>query len=68
MSIVKVDAYRCDRCGHTWLPRKGGALPGACPSCHSPYWNAPRQLPAHPKAGTGISRRRRTVDAAGKEN
>ena len=30
--------YRCVRCGHEWVPRVRGALPGACPVCKSPYW------------------------------
>lgn len=46
---VAVVAYRCERCGHEWLPRNAllveadGLLPTVCPKCKSPYWNRPRQ-------------------------
>jgi hypothetical protein len=44
MAIVKItmDALRCDRCAHEWVPRGDitlEALPKQCPACHSPYWN-----------------------------
>ena len=39
-------AFRCERCGHEWIPRKpwaeGERLPTVCPKCKSPYWNKPR--------------------------
>ncbi len=41
-----VTAYRCERCGNEWLPRKeGNPLPTVCPAygCKSPYWNRPRR-------------------------
>ena len=34
--------YRCLRCGHEWLTRKGprGPIePKVCPSCRSVYWD-----------------------------
>ncbi len=35
-----VTAYRCDRCGHEWIPRiKKTELPTICPKCKSAYWN-----------------------------
>lgn len=44
---MEVWAFRCERCGHEWLPRKlwqeGDSLPTVCPKCKSPYWNKPRQ-------------------------
>ena len=41
-----VTAYRCERCGHEWIPRKeGNPLPTVCPKCKSPYWNKPRKEP-----------------------
>ncbi len=49
---VKVWAYRCERCGHEWIPRRGDRklpveepekLPTVCPKCKSPYWNKPRR-------------------------
>jgi hypothetical protein len=35
--------FRCDRCGHEWIPKKFDKEPQACPKCKSPYWNQPRQ-------------------------
>ena len=42
---IKLDGYKCDRCGHIWLPRVYGetADPVICPKCKSPYWNRPRE-------------------------
>ena len=56
-SKVTVEANRCNRCGHIWVPAKGplGATK-YCPKCGSPYWNKPRRRPATvqaiPKAAT----------------
>lgn len=40
-------AFRCERCGREWIPKKlwneGDALPMVCPKCKSPYWNRPRR-------------------------
>jgi predicted Zn-ribbon and HTH transcriptional regulator len=35
--------YRCERCGHEWIPRGGVGEeePRVCPSCHSSLWNEP---------------------------
>jgi hypothetical protein len=36
--------FRCDRCGHEWIPRNGVEdEPRVCPNprCHSPWWNQP---------------------------
>jgi len=54
MSIVKVNAFKCERCGHIWLPKgldsdKLSNLekysPKVCPNpkCHSPYWQTKRK-------------------------
>jgi len=40
---ITVMGYRCNRCGHEWIPRDFNAEPSVCPKCKSPYWNRPRQ-------------------------
>ena len=42
MAKIKLDGYKCERCGHTWIPRKENTEPLVCPKCKSPYWNKPR--------------------------
>jgi hypothetical protein len=38
---ITVMGFRCDRCGHQWIPHNIGHEPRVCPNpkCHSPYWN-----------------------------
>jgi len=51
MGRIKVDAFKCDRCGHVWLPKELSEkldeldkhLPKVCPRCKSAYWDTPRQ-------------------------
>ena len=40
---VQLWGYRCERCGHEWLPRDKEHAPKVCPKCKSPYWDRPRQ-------------------------
>jgi DNA-directed RNA polymerase subunit RPC12/RpoP len=41
---LTVWGYRCERCGHEWVPREGTeGEPRVCPKCKSPYWNKPRK-------------------------
>ena len=41
---ITVMGFRCERCGHEWVPRGGiEDEPKVCPSCKSPYWNRPRK-------------------------
>ena len=44
---IKLDGYRCERCGHTWVPRvydnDSNKEPVICPKCKSPYWDKPRK-------------------------
>ena len=40
---ITVMGYRCERCGHEWLPRDEKQEPKVCPKCKSPYWNMPRK-------------------------
>ena len=35
--MVRMIRYKCNRCGHHWIPRKD-AVPVICPKCKSPYW------------------------------
>jgi len=42
MSKIKIDAYKCGRCGHIWVPRSYDDEPRVCPKCKSPYWNKPK--------------------------
>jgi DNA-directed RNA polymerase subunit RPC12/RpoP len=42
------EGFKCERCGHEWLPRSNEKittdnLPVRCPYCNSPYWNKPRK-------------------------
>jgi predicted Zn-ribbon and HTH transcriptional regulator len=46
MAKVQLSGYRCDRCGHEWVPREKGQHPKVCPRCKSPYWDIPRQTAA----------------------
>lgn len=41
---ITVMGFRCERCGHEWIPRGGiEEEPKVCPSCKSPYWSKPRK-------------------------
>jgi hypothetical protein len=41
---ITVMGFRCDRCGHEWIPRGGQEEePRVCPSCHSYLWNRPEK-------------------------
>jgi predicted Zn-ribbon and HTH transcriptional regulator len=42
---IKVKGFRCERCGHEWVPRDIEQEPKVCPKCKSPYWNTPRRKP-----------------------
>ncbi len=37
--------FRCERCGHEWVPEDINKPPKNCPNkqCKSPYWDRPRQ-------------------------
>lgn len=43
MAKIKIDAYKCERCGHIWVPRDEDKEPKVCPKCKSPYWNTPKK-------------------------
>lgn len=42
---ITVMGYRCERCGHEWVPREAETEPRVCPKCKSPYWDRPRRGP-----------------------
>ena len=45
MARIKIDGFRCERCGHEWIPRRNSPYrtnPKTCPKCKSAYWNEPR--------------------------
>jgi hypothetical protein len=43
---ITVMGFRCDRCGHEWIPRPGAVEePRVCPDCHSTLWNQPGKKP-----------------------
>jgi len=58
MPRVRIRGFRCERCGHEWVPRDKSRDPKVCPECKSPYWDTPRQ---------GPNQRRRKGVAHGKE-
>ena len=39
MPRIKVEACKCNKCGHVWLPRESNPNPIACAGCKSPYWD-----------------------------
>ena len=53
MSKVLIMGYRCQRCGHEWLPRRNSKNPPkVCPKCKSPYWDRPRKKPPKKRNST----------------
>jgi len=43
MARISLEGFKCERCGHEWVPRAKGEEPKVCPACKSPYWNTPRR-------------------------
>lgn len=43
MPIIKVDAFKCNKCNYVWLSRQyledKKTIPIACSRCKSSYWN-----------------------------
>ncbi|MFW6173383.1 MAG: hypothetical protein ACOC5T_06525 [Elusimicrobiota bacterium] len=35
--------YKCERCGHEWVPRNKEEYPKVWPKSKSPYWETPRK-------------------------
>ena len=40
---IKKRGFKCERCGHEWIPNDIKVEPTVCPKCKSPYWNKPRK-------------------------
>ncbi len=40
---ITVMGFRCERCGHEWIPLRTAEEPRVCPKCKSPYWNVPKK-------------------------
>ena len=40
---ITVEGFKCERCGHEWIPRNKEDHPRVCPKCKSPYWDKPRK-------------------------
>ena len=59
MGRVTLDGFRCERCGHTWVPRATTeGDPVICPKCKSPYWNKPKLTKTMAKKFDKIDRER----------
>jgi len=43
LSRVYVEAFKCDRCGHVWLPRDMSKSPSSCAKCKSGAWDAAKK-------------------------
>ena len=56
---ILVWGYRCERCGHEWVPRAKEQEPRVCPKCKSPYWNRPRKAQSE---ANGAARRQRSAE------
>ena len=41
MAKLKLNGFKCARCGHVWMPRL--VKPEVCPKCKSPYWDRARK-------------------------
>lgn len=38
---IVLQGFRCERCGHEWIPRKNKIR--VCPKCKSPYWDVKKR-------------------------
>ena len=59
MAEITLRGYRCERCGHEWVPRLTGQMPTVCPKCKSPFWNRPRKDAAPTPKAKKVSTRKR---------
>lgn len=64
MGKVTLQGYKCERCGHVWVPRSTtDDTPTICPKCKSPYWDKPRKA-VNPRGNLGKEVMRETVNRA----
>jgi hypothetical protein len=42
---ITIMGFKCERCGHEWVPRDSEGEPKVCPKCHSPWWQRPATPP-----------------------
>ena len=61
MSVIRVEACKCDRCGYVWLSTSTApGLPNRCAKCKSPAWNSsPKDRPVGQPGSLAVSK---TVD------
>ncbi len=43
MESIQLWGYRCQRCGHEWVPRDKDAEVVRLPEVQNPYWDRPRK-------------------------
>ncbi len=54
--------FKCERCGHEWIPMKEGKAPQLCPKCRSAYWNKPRVRKKYSKSKGAVEEAERLYD------
>lgn len=67
MELIQLWGYRCQRCGHEWVPRDKTQKPKVCPKCKNPYWDRPRKNAAKESPDSGESakgRRKKLVESS----
>lgn len=43
MGEVFIKGYKCERCGHQWVPRLAHQRPALCPKCKNARWDVPKE-------------------------
>lgn len=45
VAIIKVDAFKCEKCGHIWISQifTRENPPITCAKCKNPRWNIPKK-------------------------
>lgn len=63
---ITIMGYRCERCGHEWLPRREKQEPRVCPNCKSPYWDKPPKKPSQMSYEEFCAKIKAVLDSANK--